>query len=415
VGKKNQFRDLTAADYQAAIDAVKEHDGNITHAAQALGIKRETFRERVHRAAALGLMGSDPVLPGFAIKNVSTEFDENGAKGKEWIKQRQLGEEFKLPDGHVIKGISALTDPDGRIIQQWVKTKFDEAVENVKEGLIETFKAYKGHATLPKAPRHADRDLTTVYPISDHHLGLYAWAEEAGENYDLNIGRKLLMNSMAALVADAPRAKTGLILSLGDFFHSEDNTNRTRKSGAVLDVDGRHAKILRVGVELIIHCIQLALQRHEHVIVRCLPGNHDEYASLALSTALGAFFSNSKRVTIDTDASRFFKYRFDKVLLTSTHGDMVAPSEMPGMIAATWPEDWGTTKFRYCYLGHVHHKSIGGGEKAGVIWETFQTLAPKDVWHKNSGYTSGRSMVSITHHRERGEWKRHTVSVKGPQ
>lgn len=404
-----------AEDTQRCVDAVnalKAHDDNKTAAALSLGLSRSTFRDRLHRASILGLCGTAPVMPGFGIKSVSRQTDAAGSLQKEWIKQAKVGDEFVLPAGHVIKGVSALTDADGRLLQQWVKTRFDEAIVDITTALTESFKEYRGHATLPAAPRHADKDTVTVYPIGDHHLGLYTWKPVTGNNYDLSIGQKLLMDTMASLVADAPSSKTGVILNLGDFFHSDNDSNRTPKSGHALDVDGRYAKILRVGVDLLIHCIQLALQRHERVVVRCLPGNHDPYASLALATALGAFFSKSPRVTVDADPSPFFKYRFDKVLIASAHGDMIKAADMPGFVAATWPEDWGQTRFRYVYLGHVHHKSIGGGEKAGVIWETFQTLAPKDIWHHQSGYVSGRSMVSITHHREKGEIKRSTVSVK---
>lgn len=404
-----------AEDTQRCVDAVnalKAHDDNKTAAALALGLSRSTFRDRLHRAAILGLCGTAPVMPGFGIRQVSRQTNAAGTLQKEWVKQARVGDEFVLPAGHVVKGVSALTDADGRLLQQWVKTRFDEAIVDVTAALTESFKAYRGHATLPRAPRQADADLVTVYPVGDHHLGLYTWKPVTGNNYDLSIGQKLLMDTMASLVADAPSSKTGVILNLGDFFHSDNDSNRTPKSGHALDVDGRYAKILRVGVDLLVHCVQLALQRHERVVVRCLPGNHDPYASLALATALGAFFSNSPRVTVDADPSPFFKYRFDKVLIASAHGDMIKAADMPGFVAATWPEDWGATRFRYVYLGHVHHRSVGGGEKAGVVWETFQTLAPKDIWHHSSGYVSGRSMVSITHHRAKGEVKRSTVSVK---
>ena len=410
------FRRLTEADYLATIAALDQHEGSMRGTAAALGIDRKTLRDRLRRAARKGLMGTAPVLPGFVVQSLAVQKDAHGTTQKEWIKQRPIGEEFQLPDGHVIKGVSALTDPDGRIIQQWVKTKFDEAVVDVTKALRESFAEYTGHATLPKAPKsHTDANLLTVYPIADHHLGLYAWAEEAGENYDLAIGAKLLRETMTSLVAAAPAAETAIILNLGDFFHSDDNTQLTPKSKHKLDVDGRHAKILRVGVELLIHCVQLALQRHKKVTVRCLPGNHDPYASLALATALACFFANSKRVTIDTDASAFFWHRFGEVLIGATHGDEARGHDMPGVMASDRAKDWGETRFRYIYLGHVHHKGIGGGEKHGATWETFQTLSPRDNWSHTKGFRSGRSMVAITHHRASGEVMRHTVSVKGPR
>ena len=405
----------TEEELLAAVDAYKNFDKNKTHAAASLNLSRSAFRDRLSRAAQLGLCGTDPVMPGFGIKSVSTQLGPEGETQKEWIKQARIGEEqFTLPDGHVIKGVSALVDSSGSVIQQWVKTRYDQAVTDVTAALRGAFSEYEGHATVPDAPLKVDADHATIYPVGDHHLGLYTWKPQVGENYDLNIGKKLLMDTMSSLVASAPNSKLGIILNLGDFFHSDNDTNRTPQSGHVLDVDGRYAKILRVGVDLLIHCTQLALQKHEQVVVRCLPGNHDPVTSLALAIALGAFFHNSPRVRVDDDASAFFKMRFGKVLLTAAHGDTIKHTEMPSFVAATWPQDWGATEFRYCYLGHVHHRSVGGGERAGMQWETFQILAPKDVWHKNSGYTSGRSMVSITHHKDHGEVMRHTVSVRGP-
>src|ERR1700691_1984285 len=106
---------LTSEQCIAAVEALKQHNNNQSRAAIALGLGRAAFQHRLHRAAILGLAGTEPVLPGFAIKSVSTQKDDAGNTQKEWIQQRQLGEEFKLPDGHVIKGLSALTDSDGRI------------------------------------------------------------------------------------------------------------------------------------------------------------------------------------------------------------------------------------------------------------------------------------------------------------
>jgi hypothetical protein len=143
------------------------------------------------------------------------------------------------------------------------------------------------------------------------------------------------------------------------------------------------------------------------VIVRCLPGNHDPHTALALSVALAQFFHASKRVEIDCSPGPFFQWRFGDVFLCANHGDRIKPSDMPGIMAARWPADWGNTKHRYAYFGHVHHKSVGGGENHGVIWETFQCLAPRDAWHSAEGYTAGRSMVAITLHRKHGEKHRH--------
>lgn len=361
-----------------AVKVLRDNKNNIAAAARDLGIARGTMQNRLEQAARRGLYEKtqEPLPPGFSIK-----------------------------------GTSALYK-DGEKVLEWVKTKSEPSTEDVVESLKEIFDNYKGFAKLPPKPKSTDQNLATVYNISDHHLGLYAWAAETGEDYDLAIGEKLLRDSMSQLVATSPSSHTAVVLNLGDFFHADTNENRTARSGNALDVDTRYAKVLQIGVQLTVDCIELALQKHSKVIYRALPGNHDPHTALALSVAIAAFFAKNPRVHVDCDPSKFFWWSFGKVFIGATHGDMVKPDKMPGVMASMKPREWGDAKYRYAYFGHVHHQSKGGGEQHGVIWETFQTLSPKDAWNAASGYTSGRSMVAITHHKERGEICRHTVSVQ---
>lgn len=408
-------RRLTDEDCQRYAEAFRRY-GSKNEAAKALGIDRTTYRRWLNEAARRGFCGTKPVLPGFTIKQTSAQIGAGGQIEREWVQQRpEPGDEFAPPEGHKVKGVSALVDAQGRVIQQWVKTRSEDRTDDLVEALKATFEAYRGPATLPPAPAGTDQDLATFYNIADHHLGLFAWARETGEDYDLKIGEATLLDAMARLVANAPNSSRAVVLNLGDFFHADSPENRTARSGNALDVDTRYAKVLQVGVRLMIDCIDLALQKHDHVRVRCLPGNHDSNTALALSVALAAFYRESPRVEVDTDPSRFFWWRFGKVFVGATHGDMVKPDDMPGVMASYRARDWGESEFRYAYFGHVHHRSRGGGEKHGVVWETFQSLAAKDAWHSASGYSSGRSMVAITHHRDQGEVFRHTVSARMPR
>ncbi len=70
------------------------------------------------RASERGENGYDPVIPGFAIKQISSQ------DGDAWIKQvRAPGDVFQVPDGQVVAGVSALVDQSGRELVKWVKTK----------------------------------------------------------------------------------------------------------------------------------------------------------------------------------------------------------------------------------------------------------------------------------------------------
>jgi hypothetical protein len=264
--------DEQIAETLAAVEATRNPDKSINKcaAARRLDIPRTTLQSRIKNLAAKGLLGFAPIMPGFEVSRVSSQLDADGAVQKTFIQQkREAGARFKVPEGHAVKGVSALLDADNRIVAQWVKTNKDaEKTADLIDAIKATFDGYTGRAELPPAPAHCDEDLLTVYNLGDHHLGLLSWGAETGANYDLKIAERVLLDTMARLVASAPAAKTAIVLNLGDFIHSDSQLNRTEKSGHPLDVDGRYAKILQTGVRLLVDCVEMALSKHRRVIVK---------------------------------------------------------------------------------------------------------------------------------------------------
>lgn len=367
---------LSNEELARTVEAVREH-GSASKASIHLGMDRRAVDRRMISARERNLLGE--------------------VSGRE------------LQPGERIIGVSTRYDADREFAGEWVKTKRDPATEGAIDAITAAFDQYTGQAGKIPAPKTAGGDLLTIYNIADHHLGLYAWGDETGNDYDLDIGANLLRATVRQLIEMAPASHTAVILNLGDFFHSDNQDNQTARSGHSLDVDTRFSKVLQTGVALMVECIQMALTKHKRVIVRCLPGNHDDHTALALSVALAAFFSKEKRLDIDTDPGRFWFHQFGKVLLAATHGDKTKLADMPGIMAATRHEDWGRSQYRYAFSGHIHHQTRV--EKHGAICETMPTLAAKDAYSAGHGYTSNRAMISITYHKDRGEYLRHTVNV----
>lgn len=315
------------------------------------------------------------------------------------------------PDGFHVKGTSTLYDADGNVSVQWVKTQQDARSRAI--ALAEACEArFEDIKPLPaiKAPRMGRSDLLAVYPLGDPHVGLYAWADEAGEDFDSDKARAQICAAVDRLVLVAPDSDTGVILNLGDFFHSDNVTNRTARAGNALDVDTRWARVLDIGIDTMIRVVRRALEKHKRVIVRNNIGNHDEHTSIMLSIALRAFFRNNKRVDIDTSPNPFWYYRHGKNLIGSTHGDRTKPADLPGIMASDRASDWGDTLYRYWYTGHIHHTSKH--EFRGCTVESFRTLAASDAWHHGQGYRSGRDMRCIVLHRDFGEIEMHRVGVE---
>jgi len=311
-------------------------------------------------------------------------------------------------EGFNIKGVSTYYDDEGNVKGQWVKTQ--NAGFNVDE-IADIFNQSLADFTPVKvrAPSKIDKDLLAVYPLGDPHIGMLAHRNESGEDFDLKIATKDLQKGTNALVERSPKTDTAIILNLGDFFHSDNDQNRTSRSNNALDVDGRWHKVLKVGIDLMCEIITSALRKHKSVIVKNIIGNHDSHSSLFIGYALERMYHSEPRVSVDVQPSRFWYYKFGKVLIGSTHGDMAKPDKLPQIMAADCPRRWGSTKHRYWYTGHIHTRNVI--ESAGCTWESFRTLAAKDAWHSGMGYRSGRDMSCILLHKDFGEVGRNTASL----
>ena len=316
-----------------------------------------------------------------------------------------------VPEGYTVKGVSTYYDQDGKPRGQWVKSTVDadKKEELVRIAVEQLSQEIKGLSPIPEAPKYSHEDILTVIPIGDPHFGMYAWAEEAGEDFNSELARDLTLGAVDRLMSCTPETKTCVIIPLGDVFHANDQSNMTPAHKHQLDVDSRFVKVLGIGIEAYRHSILRALEKHEEVIVRFVAGNHDPQAIWALAFTIQAYFSNNPRVTVDLSPARFWFHRFGKVLIGATHGDTCKHDQLLGVMACDRAEDWGQTKHRYWYTGHVHHQSVR--EYPGVVCESFRTLAAKDAYAAGHGYRAGRDMVAIIHHRDHGEIERHRVDI----
>lgn len=391
-----------------AATAYRACNDNKTEAARTLGIPRATFQNRLERAAERGLLTNKETLPGFAIRQITDT--PNG----QFVQQRKAhGEEWKPTDGLIIKGKTSLVDAEGRIITQHVMERTERAGADplvVMEALKRAMDGYAAAEPVPPPASHA-RDLLAFTPLADWHVGLRAWSGDTGMNWDLSIAEEVIGNGIEEVVRRSPPSAQAIVLGGGDLLHSDSNENKTARSGNVLDVDGRYDKCLEVAGRLVVKTVDAHLRRHGHVTVRILKGNHDEHSSVAIGYFLKGWYRNEPRVTVDTDASLFFWHRFGRVMIGATHGHAAKIEAMPSIMAHRRAADWGETAYRYIHGFHLHHRAKFATEGHGCISEVHQTPTPQDAWHFGSGYLSGRSLQSISYHREYGEVSRVTAAM----
>lgn len=393
---------------QKLASAYRESGWNQMETAKKLGMARTTLQSRLEVAASQGMLLDAPVsMPGYQIKSVASR------EGNKWIKQvKAPGDEFEAPAGFSPGRITVLTDADGRETVKWQRWTPDERDPlAVAEDLKNAFKDYKPAAKPRREPRLVNEDLLTIVPCNDWHLGMFGWGQEVGTNWDLKIAEDTIGNAVEDAIFRSPASSQGIVLGGGDLLHADNKNNQTANSGNQLDVDGRYAKVLDAASRLMVRTIDAALQRHRTVLVRVLPGNHDEHSAVAVSYFLKAWFRKDPRVTVDTDPSLFWWYRFGECMFGATHGHTVKIANMPGIMAHRRAEDWGATKFRYVHGFHLHHSAKIATEGGGVLCETHQAPIPQDAWHYGAGFLSGRSIQAITYHSKFGEVGRVRVAM----
>ena len=363
-----------------------------------------------HRAAAK-VLDRDRSTIGSAMRRLRKRAAKRGFSPEH-------GMDNPSPEGTLRKRTSTLYKHDP---ETGLRTKALQWEINVpeQEARTEAWRAFAAELTdglqpvlvIPLSDRDFSPGLTTVYPMGDPHIGMYAWAEEAGDDFDIEIATGQLQRAMARLVSSGPDSETGVIVNLGDFFHADNAENRTMRSGNVLDVDTRWQRVMRLGAHLMIDLVQMALRKHKRVVVRNAIGNHDDHSSLMLSLIMEAYFKDNVRVHVDTSPAMFWYYRppNSKVLIGVTHGDKTKLSDLPLIMAADRSEEWGQTEHRYWYTGHIHNRTVE--EHGGVICESFRTLAARDAYASGRGYRSGRDMHAVTLDAVFGEVERHRVDI----
>ena len=348
-----------------------------------------------HKKAA-ELLGKNRRSVDKLIKRLERHAAVNGVAPHRDVDHRTM-------EGFNTKFVTSRFDGEGNLQGQYVRQereKFDLDVmlDDFKEGLKGELSGLHKPVT---APSETLDKLMNCYMIGDHHLGMYAWSKETGDdNYDTDIGVGLLEDAVDSLVARSPDSKHGLLCNLGDFFHANNNKGETA-GGTPLDTDGRYGRTVKEGVNLLKRIVIRLLEKHEIVTVLNVRGNHDSDPALWLNEAMRMYFENEPRVIIPDNYSKFTHLEFGNSLIVLHHGDKINPQRIYESVTRRLSVEWGKSKYRFGWLGHLHHKEAR--EIGGMMFEQWNVLASPDSWHAASGFGSSRSMTCIVLSEEYGE------------
>jgi hypothetical protein len=294
---------------------------------------------------------------------------------------------------------------------QWVKTdrdkdRYEALMRKIVDAMSSDIKREKPVTKRRQNPVSAE--LLNLYVITDFHLGMYAWHEETGADWDTDIAEELLVAWFAKAIASAPAASTGVLAQLGDFLHWDGMEAVTPEHHNILDADSRFEKLVRVAIRALRRVVRMLLEKHDRVHIVMAEGNHDPASSVWLREWFAALYEDEPRVTVDTSPDPYYVYEFGQTSLFLHHGHRRKPASVSDVFAAKYRDVFGRTKHSYAHLGHKHEAALV--ETNLMTVEQHRTLASKDAYASRGGWLSGRSASVITYSKEHGEVGRVVIS-----
>tara|TARA_B100000963_G_scaffold75320_1_gene63475 strand:- start:36852 stop:37958 length:1107 start_codon:yes stop_codon:yes gene_type:complete len=257
-----------------------------------------------------------------------------------------------------------------------------------------------------------DPHLLVINP-ADIHIGKYANEKEAGDKYNTKIAIDRVLEGVNGLIHKAKGFKIEQILfCIGNDVLHVDNVYNTTTKGTRQDTDGKWWEHYEKALQLYVKCVEI-LRKVAKVDVVHSMSNHDYQSGFHLAHTLQSWFRNAHDVSFDISVAHRKYYKYGTSLIGLEHGDGARLDNLPLLMAQERPELWASTKTRYWYLHHLHHKIKYKWRDAkdyiGVTVEYMRSPSSSDSWHARKGYTGApRACEGFIHHKELGQVARLT-------
>lgn len=401
---------------QAFVDKYHEHferGSTQREFAEAMGLNVRTVqRRRIRIEKELG--SKLPDMLGSALnrkRNGIGTLDELTTALKGWSPDHDMT--HRVPDPFIVKGVSSLytTGKDGqtRVAAQWVKTTIDpEAREAMLATILDAMRSEIPKVEPVALERAGDDLLLNLFLITDYHIGMLAWGEETGENWDIKIAEDVLVAWFQRAIIQSPPAKTAVFCQLGDFLHWDGMDAVTPEHKNLLDADTRFQKLVRVAIRVLRRVIAILLTQHEHVHVIMAEGNHDPASSVWLRELFVLMFEDEPRISIDRNPDPYYVYEHGRTALFFHHGHLAKIERVDSIFAGKYRDVYGRARHSFAHVGHKHCAEVR--ESSLMIVEQHRTLSAPDAYASRHGFISGRDAQVITYHREFGDVGRVRIS-----
>lgn len=238
---------------------------------------------------------------------------------------------------------------------------------------------------------------TLVICLFDVHFGRVSWVEETGEEYNLEIARRRVLDNILKY-KDKYKSKkfNKIIFIIGqDYFNSASN-GYTSSNRYKQDNGNTFRAIFKRGTQTLIEAITL-LSSMAPVHVMLVEGNHGREEEFMMAQVIEAYFKDSKKISVDSSPTSRKYIKIGNSTVGFAHGSeererlfTLMQNEVPGY--------WATTNYRIWLTGHLH--SLKVESKGGVDVWSIPALTGNDSWSEKKGYHSRKCSMGFIFNNE---------------
>lgn len=250
-------------------------------------------------------------------------------------------------------------------------------------------------------------DHLLVIDPADVHIGKLASSFETGEDYNTQIAVQRVKSGVEGILEKASGFNIGNIVFVAgnDILHI-DTPKRTTTSGTPQDTDGMWYDNFLIAKKLYIDVLDSLIQVADvHFMFN--PSNHDYQSGFFLADSIASWYSKCKNITFDTSISHRKYYKYHNNLIGTTHGDGAKMQDLPLLMAQETGADWSSSKNKYVYIHHIHHKM--SKDFTGVTVEALRSPSGTDSWHHRKGFQHApKAVEGFIHSQDHGQVARLT-------
>lgn len=251
-------------------------------------------------------------------------------------------------------------------------------------------KDFKCMPTVKPFPYNESEEILEIN-YTDLHVGLLAWREETGADFDLNIIEQRFKESIADIIHRCRGRKFKLIrfITIGDILHI-DNENQTTTKGTFQQADGRIAKIFDRAADLLLYALNTLLELKTPIEYVYLSGNHDRNTGYFLAHTTRNAFKKNSNIEFDISPNPLKVKIYGNSLVGYCHGDM--PEKNIGTwLIKSFRKEYGQTQYAEIHSGHLHSDIVK--EVNGIKVIRSSTLCESSYWEHQQGYKSERALI----------------------